>query len=51
MNSPLSLPNDTESEAELCDLGQRYLYPNYRQPALVFVRGQGSELWDRSGKR
>jgi acetylornithine/N-succinyldiaminopimelate aminotransferase len=28
-----------------------FLYPNYRQPPFVFVRGQGSELFDASGKR
>lgn len=39
------------SQTELVSLGQKYLYPNYRQPELVFVRGQGCELWDASGKR
>ncbi len=41
--------NDVESE--LVALGQRYLYPNYRQPPLVLVRGQGSEVWDAGGRR
>jgi acetylornithine/N-succinyldiaminopimelate aminotransferase len=39
------------SQAALVDLGRRYLYPNYRQPAFVFARGQGSQLWDVEGKR
>ncbi|MEO6600450.1 MAG: acetylornithine transaminase, partial [Polyangiaceae bacterium] len=26
-------------------------YPNYRQPPFVFVRGEGSQLFDASGKR
>ncbi|HEX2882591.1 MAG TPA: acetylornithine/succinylornithine family transaminase [Polyangiaceae bacterium] len=39
------------SQAELVALGKRYLYPNYKQPPLVMVRGQGCELWDAEGKR
>ncbi|MEO7036134.1 MAG: acetylornithine/succinylornithine family transaminase [Polyangiaceae bacterium] len=39
------------TESELVQSGQTYLYPNYRQPPFVFVRGQGSELFDASGKR
>jgi acetylornithine/N-succinyldiaminopimelate aminotransferase len=39
------------SQAALVDFGRRYLYPNYRQPAFVFARGQGSQLWDVEGKR
>src|SRR5579885_3527714 len=39
------------TESELVSLGHTYLYPNYRQPAFVFVRGQGSQLFDASGKR
>lgn len=35
----------------LVELGQRYLYPNYRQPSLVLVRGEGRHVWDQSGKR
>ena len=38
-------------ESELVDAGHSYLYPNYRQPAFVFVRGEGSQLFDASGKR
>jgi acetylornithine/N-succinyldiaminopimelate aminotransferase len=36
---------------ELVELGRRYLYPNYRQPALVFSRGEGTFLFDQAGKR
>jgi acetylornithine/N-succinyldiaminopimelate aminotransferase len=39
------------TESELVQAGQKYLYPNYRQPPFVFVRGQGSLLFDASGKR
>jgi acetylornithine/N-succinyldiaminopimelate aminotransferase len=38
-------------ESELVSDGQNFLYPNYRQPPFVFQRGQGSVLWDVSGKR
>jgi acetylornithine/N-succinyldiaminopimelate aminotransferase len=36
---------------ELVELGRRYLYPNYRQPALVFSRGEGTLLFDQAGRR
>lgn len=39
------------SEQALVELGQRYLYPNYRQPPFVLARGQGNVVWDLSGKR
>ena len=38
-------------QTELVGLGRDHLYPNYRQPPIVFVRGQGTELWDADGKR
>ena len=38
-------------ESELVSAGQTYLYPNYRQPPFVFVRGEGAQLFDGSGKR
>jgi len=41
----------TQTEQQLVETGQHYLYPNYRQPPLVMVRGKGCELWDASGKR
>ena len=40
-----------DSTARLVNLGQEYLYPNYRQPPLVLARGEGSLLWDTDGKR
>lgn len=40
-----------EEQAALVQLGQTYLYPNYRQPPLVLVRGQGRHVWDGAGKR
>ena len=39
------------TESELVAAGQTFLYPNYRQPPFVFVRGEGSHLFDASGKR
>jgi acetylornithine/N-succinyldiaminopimelate aminotransferase len=40
-----------ESTARLVGLGRDYLYPNYRQPPMVIVRGEGSFVWDADGKR
>jgi acetylornithine/N-succinyldiaminopimelate aminotransferase len=37
-------------QAALVEIGQRYLYPNYRQPPLVLVRGEGRRVWDAAGK-
>src|SRR4051812_48614790 len=48
-NATKPLPMTIESE--LVSAGQTYLYPNYRQPPFVFVRGEGSQLFDASGKR
>jgi acetylornithine/N-succinyldiaminopimelate aminotransferase len=39
------------SQDDLVALGQSHLYPNYRQPPLVLARGEGSRLWDASGKQ
>jgi acetylornithine/N-succinyldiaminopimelate aminotransferase len=39
------------TESALVEAGHSYLYPNYRQPPFVFVRGEGSSLFDASGKR
>ncbi len=39
-----------EEQAALVELGQTYLYPNYRQPPLVLVRGEGRRVWDATGK-
>ena len=38
-------------EKGLLALAAQHLYPNYRQPPCVFVRGRGCEVWDKSGKR
>ena len=35
----------------LVDTGLLYLYPNYRQPPMVLVRGRGCEVWDSEGRR
>jgi acetylornithine/N-succinyldiaminopimelate aminotransferase len=40
-----------ENTADLLALGRDYLYPNYRQPPMVIVRGEGSYVWDADGKR
>jgi acetylornithine/N-succinyldiaminopimelate aminotransferase len=39
-----------EEQAALVEIGQNYLYPNYRQPKLVLVRGEGRRVWDAAGK-
>jgi acetylornithine/N-succinyldiaminopimelate aminotransferase len=41
---------NSDEKALLAQAAQ-HLYPNYRQPACVFVRGKGCEVWDKSGKR
>lgn len=41
----------TASQRELVELGQQYLYPNYRQPPIVLARGAGVEVWDGAGQR
>jgi acetylornithine/N-succinyldiaminopimelate aminotransferase len=38
-------------QAALVALAEQHLYPNYRQPPVVFVRGKGCEVWDKAGKR
>ncbi|MCA9631477.1 MAG: acetylornithine transaminase, partial [Myxococcales bacterium] len=37
--------------SELVQLAKASLYPNYRQPDLVFGHGRGAELFDLDGKR
>ncbi len=39
------------SQDALVALGRDHLYPNYRQPPFVIARGEGSRLWDASGKQ
>ena len=39
-----------EEQAALVEIGQTFLYPNYRQPPLVLVRGEGRRVWDAAGK-
>jgi acetylornithine/N-succinyldiaminopimelate aminotransferase len=39
------------SDAPLLELAERWLYPNYRQPPFVLVRGEGCRVWDDSGRR
>jgi acetylornithine/N-succinyldiaminopimelate aminotransferase len=39
------------SQNDLVALGQSHLYPNYRQPPMVLVRGEGSRVWDAAGKQ
>jgi len=45
------MTNPADVQAALVENGRRYLYPNYRQPALVIDRGEGALLWDVAGKR
>jgi acetylornithine/N-succinyldiaminopimelate aminotransferase len=37
--------------AETIDVFAKYVVPNYTRFPIVFVRGEGSELWDADGKR
>jgi acetylornithine/N-succinyldiaminopimelate aminotransferase len=39
------------SQDALAALGRDNLYPNYRQPPVVLVRGEGSRVWDAAGKQ
>jgi acetylornithine/N-succinyldiaminopimelate aminotransferase len=39
------------TNADLVELAQRHLYPNYRPAPIVVSRGQGCELFDVDGKR
>ncbi len=39
------------SNSELVALARQRLYPNYRPPPFVFVRGLGCELFDADGRR
>ncbi len=39
------------TNAQLVELGRRYLYPNYRPAPIVVTRGRGCELFDADGKR
>jgi acetylornithine/N-succinyldiaminopimelate aminotransferase len=39
-----------EEQSALVEIGRTYLYPNYRQPDLVLVRGEGRRVWDATGK-
>jgi acetylornithine/N-succinyldiaminopimelate aminotransferase len=41
---------NAEEQAALVEIGRSYLYPNYRQPPLVLVRGEGRRVWDAAGK-
>ena len=45
------MTNSADTQASLVESGRRFLYPNYRQPALVIERGDGAVLWDVAGKR
>lgn len=47
---PLPMAGENTQDA-LLKTASAHLYPNYAQPPLVIERGQGSQLWDKSGKR
>ncbi|MBX3182745.1 MAG: acetylornithine/succinylornithine family transaminase [Polyangiaceae bacterium] len=46
-----TLKGSVTSTQELVQAAGRSLYPNYRQPEIVFSYGQGAELFDLEGKR
>jgi len=35
---------------ETLDLFEKYVIPNYKREPIVFVRGEGSRIWDADGK-
>ena len=39
------------SSAEIIELFQQYVVPNYRRYGVALVRGEGSYVWDAEGKR
>lgn len=39
------------SESDLVAVASAHIYPSYRQAPIILVRGQGSYVWDKSGKR
>ena len=41
----------TQTMGAPADLDVCPLMPNYGPPSIMFVHGQGTELWDRDGKR
>lgn len=41
----------TTSSAEIIELFERYVVPNYRRYPIALVRGEGSYVWDAEGKR
>lgn len=43
--------NPPMTQEALVQLGKTYLYPNYRQPDLVMVRGEGRHVWDAKDKK
>src|SRR5690606_10449121 len=48
----VALPMAGDSTQDtLLETASVHLYPNYAQPPLVIDRGQGAQLWDKSGKR
>lgn len=41
----------TDTMGAPADMADCPLMPNYGPPSIMFVKGQGTELWDRDGKR
>ncbi len=50
-SSSASLGASPLGEQDLLDAAATHLYGNYAQPGLVFERGEGARLFDRSGKK
>jgi len=42
---------ENNNTKQLIEYGQQHLFPTYRQPALVMVRGEGPFLFDAEGNR
>ncbi|MCC6216168.1 MAG: acetylornithine/succinylornithine family transaminase [Polyangiaceae bacterium] len=50
MSNAARLPTADDPQPALLALASEHLYPNYRQPPLVLVRGEGSRVWDAAGR-
>lgn len=42
---------DELSSAQVVEIFDRYVVPNYTRSPLCFVRGEGSHIWDAEGRR
>src|SRR5450432_2850203 len=48
---PMTTAEATMNSAEIVEMFQRYVVPNYRRYPVVLARGEGSYVWDNEGNR